>query len=91
VTCDQNLTKEIAAAKKKFEAMLVETQQAGLIDEPKRNRLRCENKQDRMYVMEYLYWRRWHIMTQDEFAEKFPETYKRLCEIMPREQPDEEE
>jgi hypothetical protein len=86
-----NLTKEIAAAKEEFEAMLVETEQAGLIDEPKRNKLRCENSQDRIYVMQYFYYRRWHDMTTVEFAETFPEVYERLCEIMPRRLPDEEE
>ena len=86
-----NLTKEIAAAKEEFEAMLAETEQAGLIDEPKRNKLRCEGKQDRIYVMQYFYYRRWHNMSPREFAQKFPDVFKRLLEIMPRRQPDEEE
>lgn len=86
-----NLTKEIAAAQEEFEAMLAETEQAGLLDEPKHNKLRCENKQDRIYVMQYFYYRRWHNMTPMDFAKKFPDVFKRLLEIMPRRQPDEEE
>ena len=84
------LTKEIAAAKEEFEAMLVETEQAGLVDEPKHNnKLKLETSQDKIYVLQYLYYRRWHNMSQQEFGRRFPVEYARLREIMPRKQPEE--
>lgn len=85
-----SLRQHVERAEALFNDVLAKVEERGLVDLP-RDRLRCENLQDRIYVMQYFYYRRWHDMSIVEFAETFPEVYERLCEIMPRRLPDEEE
>jgi len=81
-----SLVKEIEKAKAEFERMLIDTERAGLVDEPSRSRLRIERPGDRLLVMQFLYAVKRLRMDPVEWGRMNPEKMERILEIFPRTQ-----